>query len=311
MIGAIAGDIAGSRFEFNNFKSKKFRLYHKRCRPTDDSVMSLAAAKAILDCDKDCNVLSDYAVRNMQELGRIYKNAGYGGTFFKWIWASHPHPYNSFGNGAAMRISPCGYAADSLEEAKTLSAAVTRISHDHPEGMKGAEAVATVIYLARTGSNREEIRKYIEDNYYRLDFTIDEGSVPVALEAFLESTDFEDAIRLAISVGGDSDTIGAMTGSVAEAYYGVPEDIIETVIGYLDARQMEILYYFEKRYPSKAISSDEENQTVFDILDRSVDKIIPAGTQIIVNGIDPDGSCHGFVEREQMIPDFSSFDQKA
>ena len=259
----------------------------------------------------------------MQELGRIYKNAGYGGTFFKWIWASHPHPYNSFGNGAAMRISPCGYAADSLEEAKALSAAVTRISHDHPEGMKGAEAVATVIYLARTGSSREEIRKYIEDNYYRLDFTIDEirphyqfdvtcqGSVPVALEAFLESTDFEDAIRLAVSAGGDSDTIGAMTGSVAEAYYGVPEDIIETVIDYLDARQMEILYYFEKRYPSKAISPDAENQTVFDILDRSVDKIIPAGTQIIVNGIDPDGSCHGFVEREQMIPDFSSFDQKA
>ena len=323
MIGVIAGDIAGSRFEFNNFKSKKFRLYHKRCRPTDDSVMSLAAAKAILDCDKDCNVLSDYAVRNMQELGRIYKNAGYGGTFFKWIWASHPHPYNSFGNGAAMRISPCGYAADSLEEAKALSAAVTRISHDHPEGMKGAEAVATVIYLARTGSSREEIRKYIEDNYYRLDFTIDEirphyqfdvtcqGSVPVALEAFLESTDFEDAIRLAVSAGGDSDTIGAMTGSVAEAYYGVPEDIIETVIDYLDAHQMEILYYFEKRYPSKAISPDAENQTVFDILDRSVDKIIPAGTQIIVNGIDPDGSCHGFVEREQMIPDFSSFDQKA
>ena len=323
MIGVIAGDIAGSRFEFNNFKSKKFRLYHKRCRPTDDSVMSLAVAKAILDCDKDCNVLSDYAVRNMQELGRIYKNAGYGGTFFKWIWASHPHPYNSFGNGAAMRISPCGYAADSLEEAKALSAAVTRISHDHPEGMKGAEAVATVIYLARTGSSREEIRKYIEDNYYRLDFTIDEirphyqfdvtcqGSVPVALEAFLESTDFEDAIRLAVSAGGDSDTIGAMTGSVAEAYYGVPEDIIETVIDYLDAHQMEILYYFEKRYPSKAISPDAENQTVFDILDRSVDKIIPARTQIIVNGIDPDGSCHGFVEREQMIPDFSSFDQKA
>jgi type I restriction enzyme M protein len=136
-----------------------------------------------------------------------------------------------------MRISPCGYAAGSLEEAKDLSAAVTRISHDHPEGMKGAEAVATVIYLARTGSSREEIRQYIEDNYYSLDFTIDQirpryqfdvtcqGSVPVALEAFLESTDFEDAIRLAISVGGDTDTIGAMTGSVAEAYYGVPEEL--------------------------------------------------------------------------------------
>ena len=323
MIGAIAGDIAGSRFEFNNFKSKKFRLYHKRCRPTDDSVMSLAAAKAILDCEGDWSSLSDYAVRNMQELGRIYRNAGYGGTFFKWIWADHPFPYNSFGNGAAMRISPCGYAAGSLEEAKALSAAVTRISHDHPEGMKGAEAVATVIYLARTGSSREEIRQYIEDNYYSLDFTIDQirpryqfdvtcqGSVPVALEAFLESTDFEDAIRLAISVGGDSDTIGAMTGSVAEAYYGVPEEIIDEVIAYLDARQMEILYYFEKRYPSKAISSDEENRTVFDVLDQSVDKIIPAGTEIMVNQIDPDGSYHGIVEREKMIPDFSSFDKKA
>ncbi|MBQ6370825.1 MAG: ADP-ribosylglycohydrolase family protein [Firmicutes bacterium] len=265
MIGAIIGDIAGSRYERRSHKSKEFDLFHWRCHPTDDSIMSLAVAEAILACacDGDYEDLSEKAVSSMQRLGRIYRNAGYGRAFYQWIFDDDPKPYHSYGNGSAMRVSPCGFAAASIEEAKELSAKVTKVTHDHPEGMKGAEAIAVCVFLAKAGHTKDEIRTYIQDNYYNIDFTIDEirdsykfdvscqGSVPVALEAFLESTDFEDAIRTAISVGGDSDTIAAMAGSVAEAYYGVPEELIESAIDYLDGREMEILNSFEKRFPSK------------------------------------------------------------
>ena len=323
MIGAIIGDIAGSRYERVNHKSKKFELFDKKCRPTDDSVMSLAVAKAILDCGEDVDSLGKTAISAMQELGRIYKNAGYGGTFIKWLQAEDPQPYNSFGNGSAMRVGPCGFAAKDLDEARLLSAKVTEISHNHPEGMKGAEAIAVAVYLARSGKSKEEIRYYITSHYYEIGFSIDQirksykfdascqGSVPVAFEAFFEAADFEDAIRNAISVGGDSDTIAAMAGTVAEAYFGVPEDIIDSAINYLDARQMEILYYFEKRYPSKALDEDgEATRTVFEILDDSVDKVIPAGAAVEVNGEYPGGAVHAWVDHEAMLPDFSSFDKE-
>ena len=290
MIGAIIGDIAGSRFEWNNYKSKKIKLFHKRCRPTDDSIMSLAVAKAILESAEDFADLSAGAVSRMQELGRLYKNAGYGGNFYRWIFADDPQPYNSFGNGSAMRVGPCGYAARSLEEAKELSVKVTKVTHNHPEGMKGAEAVAAAIFLARDGKSKEEIRDYIRENYYQIDFTIDQirpkytfdvscqGSVPVALEAFFESTDFEDAIKTAISAGGDSDTIGAITGSIAEAYYGVPENVICAAIAYLDGTQMEILNCLEDRFPSKAVDEGGEvSGTVYDVLHDAADKGIPGG----------------------------------
>ena len=322
MIGAIIGDIAGSRFERANHKSKEFELFDKTCRPTDDSVMSLAIAKAILNCDGSFDELSQKAISCMQELGRQYKNAGYGGNFFKWIWSDDPQPYNSYGNGSAMRISPCGFAASSLEEAKELSAKVTEVSHNHPEGMKGAEAIAVAIFLARNGHKKEEIQEYILNNYYEIDFTLDQirktykfdvscqGSVPVALEAFFESTDFEDAIRNAISVGGDSDTIAAITGSVAEAYYGVPEGIIDAVIGFLDSRQMEILYYFEKKYTAKAQDEDGETTlSVFEVIDDSVDRVIPAGTPLQVDEEYPNGAVHAWVDTDLMQPDFSSFDK--
>ena len=207
MIGAIIGDIAGSRYERVNHKSKEFELFDKKCRPTDDSVMSLAVAKAILDCEEDVDSLGKTAISAMQELGRIYKNAGYGGTFIKWLWAEDPQPYNSFGNGSAMRVGPCGFAAKDLDEARLLSAKVTEISHNHPEGMKGAEAIAVAVYLARSGKSKEEIRYYITSHYYEIGFSIDQirksykfdascqGSVPVAFEAFFEAADFEDAIR--------------------------------------------------------------------------------------------------------------------
>lgn len=321
MIGAIIGDIAGSRFERHTHKSKDFRFFHRRCHPTDDSVMSLAAAEAILACDGDYEDLSAKAIDSMQRLGRRYRNAGYGGSFIEWIFADDPQPYHSYGNGSAMRVGPCGFAAASLEEAKDLSARVTRISHDHPEGMKGAEAIAVSVYLAKAGRTREEIRQHILQNYYDIDFTIDEirdgyqfdvscqGSVPVALEAFFESTDFEDAIRTAISVGGDSDTIAAMTGAVAEAFYGVPESLIYAAIDYLDSCEMEILYFFEKRFPSKALDEDGEPVTVFDVIDDSVDKIIPEGAAIEVDQDLGNGIVHGYVKKEDMIPDFSSFEK--
>ena len=259
MIGAIIGDIVGSRFEWHNIKTKEFALFTPRCRPTDDSVMTLAVAQAILDSAEDPDSLARNAVRRMQELGRRYPRAGYGGRFRSWLHAEDPQPYNSYGNGSAMRVSPCGFAANSLEEAIAMADAVTAVTHNHPEGMKGAEATAAAIFLARSGKSKEEIRAHIVRHYYPLDFTLDEirptysfdvscqGSVPQALEAFFESTDFEDAIRSAISIGGDSDTIAAITGGVAEAYYGVPAPIRIMALAFLDDTQRGIFERFEER----------------------------------------------------------------
>ena len=261
MIGAIVGDIVGSRFEWNNIKTKDFRLFHKRCTFTDDSTMTLAVANAILRCKGDFTNLGEETVKSMQEIGRAYPKAGYGGSFYEWIFSDDPQPYNSWGNGAAMRISACGFAGSSLDEVKIISRKVTETTHDHPEGLKGAEAAAAAGYLARTGCGMDELRKYITSNYYPLDFTLDEirkdykfdvscqGSVPQALEAFFESSSFEDAIRNAVSIGGDSDTIAAISGGIAEAYYGVPDDIRETALSYLDDRLRNIIFEFEKVYP--------------------------------------------------------------
>ena len=246
MFGAIIGDMAGSIYEWNNIKTKDFPLFKKSCFPTDDSIMTIAVAKAILEADGKYEDLQDLAVKWMQKIGRQYPNCGYGGRFDKWMFSDDPEPYGSFGNGAAMRVSPCGWAGKSLEETRELSYAVTCVTHDHPEGIKGAEATACAIYLARTGSSKDGIREFIEDGYYKLDFTLDEirpdytfdvtcqGSVPQAIEAFLESDSFEDAIKSAVSIGGDSDTIAAITGSIAEAFYGVPELIKFDTIAQFD-----------------------------------------------------------------------------
>lgn len=266
MLGAIIGDIAGSRFEWQSHKSKQFDLlnYEKGCRFTDDSVMSLAVAKAILDCNKDYSKLSAAAIENMRYFGNKYYNAGYGGMFFDWLfYTNDPQPYNSYGNGAAMRVSACGFAASSLEEAKLLSHEVTKVTHNHPEGLKGAEATAVAVYLAKSGMSIQEIQSYINSNYYNIDFKLDgirkkyefdvtcQGSVPQALEAFFESTSFEDAIRNAVSIGGDSDTIAAITGGIAEAYYGIPSDIRDKALTFLDDYQKSVIDKFEKEYPIK------------------------------------------------------------
>ena len=268
LIGAIVGDIAGSRFEWLNCKSKDFTLLveqHEGAKPccfTDDTVMTLAIADAIMKWreggDTSYGAFSSCAIKSMQTFGRHHPHAGYGGSFVAWLQDKNPRPYNSWGNGAAMRVSACGWAGRTLDEVKAMSRAVTEVTHNHPEGLKGAEATAVATFLARTGKSMAEIEKVVNRDYYRLDFTLDEirerykfdvscqGSVPQALEAFFESTSFEDAIRNAISIGGDSDTIGAICGAVAGAYYGVPQDICAKAHAFLVPDFIETLDAFER-----------------------------------------------------------------
>ena len=264
MIGAIIGDIVGSRFEFNNHRSKEFELFGKGCFATDDSIMTLAVAKSIMEAangeqassggysEAFYNRLSTLTVKYMQEIGRKYPDCGYGGRFYSWVFSSDPKPYRSYGNGAAMRVSPAGYAAQSKSMAKRLAETVTAVTHNHPEGLKGAEATAIAIYMARNGASITEIRERIDRDYYVLDFRIDDirttysfnetcqKTVPQAMTCFLESTSFEDAIRIAISLGGDSDTIAVITGGIAEAFYGVPDAIREQALTYLDEELLAI-----------------------------------------------------------------------
>ena len=263
MIGAIIGDIVGSRFEWNNHRYKDFDLLTHECFFTDDSVMSLAICDALMRSKADHSDLHEQAVRSMQTVGRPYPHCGYGGSFAQWMYSDNPQPYNSYGNGAAMRVSGCGYVGNTIEEVKQLSKAVTEVTHSHPEGLKGAEATAVAVYLARTGKSLVEIQDYIIEHYYKLGFTLDsirenyqfketcQDTVPQAFEAFFESTDFEDAIRNAISIGGDSDTLAAITGAIAEAYYGVPGNIRKHALTFLDDRLLKILVEFENKYPAK------------------------------------------------------------
>ena len=222
--------------------------------------MTLSVAKAILESKEDFSDLFEKTENFMQKIGRNYPDCGYGSNFFYWIFSDNPKPYNSYGNGAAMRVSAVGFVANSLEEAKSLSRKVTEITHNHPEGIKGAEATAVAIYLAKIGKDISEIRDFITKNYYTLNFTLDEirdtyefnetsqNTVPQALQAFLESTNFEDAIRNAISIGGDSDTLASICGGIAEAYYGIPDNIRKQAINFLDEDLLKILIEFENKY---------------------------------------------------------------
>ncbi len=271
MLGAIIGDIVGSRFEWNNNKSKDFELFTHESSFTDDTVLTLAVAKAIMETEKRVEpspgrygfdtkyykLLSEMTVKYMQEIGRMYPYAGFGGRFHGWLFSNDPKPYNSYGNGAAMRISPAGFAARTETEAVSLTKAITEVTHNHEDGLKGAEATTMAIYMARQGSSKDEIKDRISTEYYPLDFMLDDireeytfdvsckGSVPQAIKAFLESTSFEDAIRTAISIGGDSDTIAAIAGSIAEAHYGVPEELKTEALGHLDDNLREIYEEWE------------------------------------------------------------------
>ena len=258
MLGAIIGDIVGSIYEFNNIKAKEFMFFDPHCEFTDDTVMTIAVCKALFEAKGKWHRLNKLTVNNLQKYGRLYPAMSYGGRFLTWHKRKKPQPYNSCGNGSAMRVSPVAYFAKDLDEVKLLSKLVTEVTHNHEEGIKGAEATACAIFLARQGKSKEEIKQFIEDNYYKLDFTYEDlnknysftelaqDTVPQAIFCFLISESFEDAIRIGVSIGGDSDTLCAITGAIAEAYYGIDDKMKYRALSYLDDEITAIYEQFEK-----------------------------------------------------------------
>jgi ADP-ribosylglycohydrolase len=279
MYGAIIGDIAGSIYEFDNIKTKNFPLFQTACFPTDDTYMTLAVGLACVECVEafdsgflDLRILRESLVREMHRLGRLYPDKGYGGRFNQWLREGRKAPYGSCGNGSAMRVSPCGWVCDTLADTLAMATASADVTHNSREGVKGARAVAAAIYLARTGHSKADIHVYIADTFgYDLSRTcaqiralddywgaLCQDTVPEAIIAFLESTDFEDAVRNAVSLGGDSDTLAAITGSIAEAYYGVPPELKKAADDFLkrDMRRQE--HNAIRDFCAKYITREEE-----------------------------------------------------
>jgi ADP-ribosylglycohydrolase len=254
MIGAIAGDIIGSVYEWNNIKTKEFQLFSPECFFTDDTVLTVALADSILTGTPYTDNLKSYYSQ--------YPGRGYGGSFRRWAQGTSSEPYNSWGNGAAMRISPAGFAYHGLDSVLAKAKEFTEITHNHAEGIKGGQATAAAIYLARTGSSKDDIKDFAEKRFgYDLSMHVDEirptyrfnessqGTVPQAIRAFLDSTHFEDAIRTAISLGGDSDTLACITGGIAQAFYRcVPQNILDGVYHILDDHLLEVIQRFMERY---------------------------------------------------------------
>lgn len=260
MLGAILGDIIGSPYEFNcnNIKTTEFPLFSKRSEFTDDTVMTVAVANALCRtyC-KDDETIKAELVSQMQELGNLYPDSGYGANFSCWLQVKNPQPYNSFGNGSAMRVSPAGWLYDTLEDTLHYAELTSEVTHNHPEGIKGAQSTAAAIFLSRKGKSKEEIKEYIEKEFgYDLDTTLDEirpaysmdescqRSVPQSIRAFLEGSDYESTVRLAVSIGGDSDTIACIAGSIAEAYYGMPDDLKSEALNRLDEKLKKDALHF-------------------------------------------------------------------
>ncbi|MEW6265848.1 MAG: ADP-ribosylglycohydrolase family protein [Thermodesulfobacteriota bacterium] len=261
MLGAIAGDIIGSVYEPRPIKTKDFPLFSPRCTFTDDTVLTVAVAEAILT--------GRSYFETIRQIGRRYPRAGYGGSFIQWLFAEDPRPYHSWGNGSAMRVSPVGFAFQDEDIVLAEAARTAEITHDHTEGIKGAQATALAVFLARRGQAKEKIRKEIMAQFdYDLDRTVDEvrpqysfdiscqGTVPEAIIAFLDSTSYEDAIRNAISLGGDSDTLACITGGIAEAFYGgVPEAIRQRVRSILTPDLWEITDRFYQKWGQAPVNS--------------------------------------------------------
>lgn len=257
MKGAIIGDIIGSVYEFHNIKTKAFPLWSPAGRFTDDTVMTVACAVALYNNTHEFDELLEDLTEVYHDYGNRYRHRGYGSRFKRWLRSSNPQPYNSWGNGAPMRCSSAGWLAETPERAWILGTYTAAPTHNHPEAMKAAGLTATLIWHARHGMDRDDL-KGIASRYYEIprlddirdDYTFDVscmGTMPVALSAFFESIDFEDAIRNAVSIGGDSDTIAAITGSIAEAFYGIPEDLWEKACVYLEdglIRDVEAFYWY-------------------------------------------------------------------
>ncbi len=263
LYGAAIGDTIGSKYEFCNIKSKDFPLFSEGCSYTDDTIMTIAVADALLSSNGDKETFSKALVAQMQAYGKKYPypQGGYGGKFAGWLCSNDPKPYNSFGNGSAMRVSPCGIYAVTLEEALSLAEISASVTHNHPEGVKGAKAVAAAIFMAKSGACKEEIKEYVEGNFYPLNETIDEirlnyrfnetcqATVPQAITAFIESTNFEDAVRNAVSIGGDTDTVAAITSSIAWVYYyaSASQELIAKINSYLPEEFIKVILSFEAR----------------------------------------------------------------
>lgn len=286
MLGAIIGDMVGSVYEFDNIKKVDFPFFSARSTYTDDSIMTVAVAEWLLvDNTHSHEMLEKIMVRYAQAY--TFPMGGYGGGFAQWLFrperlvdyrtgelAGKRVPYNSWGNGAAMRASAVGWKFRTLEETERVAALSASITHDHPEGIKGAQATAAAVFLARTGKTKQEIKDYIEKRFgYDLGTHTDEirktygwedscqGTVPPAIRAFLDSTDFESAVRIAVSLGGDSDTLACITGGIAEAYYGeIPDDIYKKAIGMLPVEFIHVLKVFEQGsfYGEKTSRTEDE-----------------------------------------------------
>jgi ADP-ribosylglycohydrolase len=268
MIGAIIGDVIGSVFEWHNTKSTEFDLYSRFTRFTDDTALTIAVADAILHLPKHKFVIVENHLRKrmysskLKQYARWYPNVGYGESFERWVKSESSRPYRSYGNGSAMRVSPIGYAFTTIDEVRLEARRSAAVTHNHKQGIRGAEAIASAIFLARNERSKEEIKSYIKKEFrYNLDLTLDQirpsytfhsscqGSVPQAIIAFLESADFEDAIRKAISLGGDSDTIACMTGGIAQSFYKqIPSDMISEVMLRLDLSLKKVVYQFNERF---------------------------------------------------------------
>ena len=261
MYGAILGDIIGSPFEFDQGgKTKEFPLFSKKSGFTDDSVMTLAVADALMAAGKDPERTKTLLVYSMQRWGKKEPDAGYGGMFYRWLRMENPQPYGSYGNGSAMRVSSAGWLYDTLEETREMARLTAEVTHNHPEGIKGAECTAAVIFLARNGKSKEEIREYVVSEFgYDLSRTCDEirpgyhhvescqQTVPEAVTAFLEGNSFEDVIRTAVSLGGDCDTLTCIAGSIAEAMYGVPAELKEECRERITPEMLEVLDRFDRK----------------------------------------------------------------
>ncbi len=257
MIGAIAGDIIGSVHEGAGTKTKDFPLFDEYCRFTDDTVLTVAVAARLLHGGDYVELFHDYF--------HAYPRAGYGGTFIQWAMCRSREPYNSWGNGSAMRVSPVGFACSTLDEVLVQAKQSAEVTHNHPEGIRGAQATAAAVFLARSGRDKDAIKAQIERDFgynlserlddirprYRFDVSC-QGSVPQSIIAFLESTDYEDAVRNAISLGGDADTMACIAGGIAEAFYGgVPEDIRVRALAALDERLRSVVDEFTDRFGSR------------------------------------------------------------
>ena len=260
MLGAIFGDIVGSAYEFRNTHDYNFPLLTEYSCPTDDTAMTLAVADALIsNTDKSDELLKEAIIDSMKRLGRLYPDAGYGGMFYGWVLGSQRKPYGSYGNGSAMRVSSAGWLYDTLEQTVHVAGLTAEVTHNHPEGIKGAQATAAAMFLARNGCSKDEIRRHLEENYgYDLGRTMAEIvshghgeeicqiSVPQALVCFLHSDSYIDTIRKSVSIGGDSDTIACIAGGIGEAYYGMDPQYRKMALERLDETQKDILRRFEE-----------------------------------------------------------------